>query len=225
MNVGLFWFFWEAWAEKAGYVSNPHSSDEIDLPFEFGGTVLGLWTARVLTKPFDQRSENFRSTFWIDFVSSGVIGLLYTLVVGPLLEWVTSGVGHALYATVPQSLEAHEYTPFQRHMRPLELLLLAGATWWALNRLPRSEQMLQLGGTSEESEADSLWEAPKAMIQVLVMVTVYLAILVIIFSLLEPEGLRWTIVTAGTGLAVGTVVFLAVQWAGRHGFTKLNRED
>jgi hypothetical protein len=37
MYVGLFWFFWQSWAEKAGYLSNPHSSDEIDLPFELGG--------------------------------------------------------------------------------------------------------------------------------------------------------------------------------------------
>lgn len=49
MNVGLFWFFSQAWAEKAGYLSNPHSSDEIDLPVEFGGTMLGFWMARVLT--------------------------------------------------------------------------------------------------------------------------------------------------------------------------------
>src|SRR5262249_48871611 len=77
MNVGLFWFFWQAWAEKAGYLSNPHSGDEIDLPFEFGGVMLGFWMARVLTKPFGERVEKFRSTFVIDFVSSGVIGLLY----------------------------------------------------------------------------------------------------------------------------------------------------
>ena len=93
MNVGLFWFFWQSWAEKAGYLSNPHSSDEIDLPFEFGGTMLGFWMARVLTKPFDHRSEKFRSTFFIDFLSSGVIGLLYTLIVGPLIEGVASAVG------------------------------------------------------------------------------------------------------------------------------------
>ena len=42
MNVGLFWFFWQSWAEKAGYLSNPHSSDEIDLPFEFGGNRAGF---------------------------------------------------------------------------------------------------------------------------------------------------------------------------------------
>jgi hypothetical protein len=47
----------QAWAEKAGHLSNPHSNDEIDLPFEFAGTVLGFWMARVLTKPFHQRSE------------------------------------------------------------------------------------------------------------------------------------------------------------------------
>src|SRR5579862_6381860 len=97
MNVGLFWFFWQAWAEKAGYLSNPHSSDEVDLPFEFGGAMLGFWLARVLTKPFGERREKFRSTFVIDFVSSGVIGLLYTLIVGPLIEGVASAVGHSLY--------------------------------------------------------------------------------------------------------------------------------
>src|SRR5215813_10496817 len=73
MNVGLFFFFWQAWAEKAGYLGNPHSSDEIDLPFEFAGTMVGFWIARVLTKPFDQRSEEFRSTLLIDLVCSGVV--------------------------------------------------------------------------------------------------------------------------------------------------------
>ena len=57
MNVGLFWFFCQAWAEKAGYLNNPHSNDEHDLPFEFGGTMLAFWMALVLTEPFDQRSE------------------------------------------------------------------------------------------------------------------------------------------------------------------------
>ena len=38
----------------------------------------------VLTRPFDKRSEKFRSTFLIDFLSSGVTGLLYTMIVGPL---------------------------------------------------------------------------------------------------------------------------------------------
>jgi hypothetical protein len=145
MNVGLFWFFIQAWAEKAGYLSNPHSNDEIDLPFEFAGTMLGFWMARVLTKPFDQRSEKFRSTFVIDFLAAGVIGLLYTLIVGPLTEGVASAVGHALYPVVPGSLDVHEYTPFQRYMRPLELLLLAGATWWSLSRFFKPEDMTRLG--------------------------------------------------------------------------------
>ncbi len=71
LNVGLFWFFIQAWAEKAGYLHNPHSSDEMDFPIEFAGTMLGFWMVRVLTRPFDQRSETFRSTFLIDFISSG----------------------------------------------------------------------------------------------------------------------------------------------------------
>ena len=163
MNVGLFWFFIQAWAEKAGYLHNPHSSDEIDLPFEFAGTMLGFWMARVLTKPFDQRSEKFRSTFFIDFLSSGVIGLLYTLIVSPLTESVAGAVGHALYPVVPGSLDVHEYTPFERHMRPLELLLLAGVTWWSLNRLSKPEEMTRLSSTYQELEADSKWDVLKTM--------------------------------------------------------------
>jgi hypothetical protein len=221
MYVGLFWFFWQSWAEKAGYLSNPHSSDEIDLPFEFGGAVLGFWTARVLTKPFDQQSEKFRSTFMIDFLSAGVIGLLYTLLVGPLIEGVASAVGHALYPVVPHSLDVHEYSPFQRHLRPLELLLVAGATWWSLNRSSKSQEITRLNGTYEGSESDSVWIVPKHMVKVLGMMIGYLVILAIIFSLLEPQGLAWTLVTAGTGLAAGTVAFLLVMRAGRHGFTKL----
>jgi hypothetical protein len=221
MNVGLFWFFCMAWAEKAGYLSNPHSNDEVDLPFEFGGTVLGFWMARVLTKPFDQRSEKFSSTFFIDFLSSGVIGLLYTLIVSPLTESVARTVGHALYPVIPPAVELHEYTPFQMHMRPLELLLLAGATWWSLNLFSRSAEVTQLSGTYEQPEADSKWSALKAMANVLAVMTGYLIILATMYSLLEPQGLGWTLVTAGTGLVVGTVAFLLVKWAGRRGLTRL----
>jgi hypothetical protein len=174
-----------------------------------------------LTKPFDERSEKFRSTFFIDFLSSGVIGLLYTLIVSPLTERVSRTVGHALYPVVPPSLEVHEYTPFQRHMRPLELLLLAGATWWSLNLSSKSEEMTQLSGTYEGPEADSKWNVLKTMAKVLGVMTGYLAILAMMFSLLEPQGLGWTLATAGTGLAAGTAAFLLVKWAGRHGVTRL----
>jgi hypothetical protein len=221
MNVGLFWLFSQSWAEKAGYLSNPHSSDEIDLPFEFGGAMLGFWMARVLTKPFDQRPEKFRSTFFVDFLSSGVIGLLYTLIVSLLVEGVASAVAHALYPIVPHSLDVHEYTPFQRHMRPLELLLLAGATWWSLNRSSKPEEITRLSWTHEGPEADSEWNVLKAMTNVLGVMTGYLVILTVMFSLLEPQGMRWTMATAGTGLAAGTAAFLLVKRAGRHGFTRL----
>ena len=83
MNVGLFWFFIQARAEKAGYLKNPHSNDEIDLPFEFAGTMPGFWMARVLTEPYNRLPKKFRSTFLIDFLSSGVMGLLYTLTIVP----------------------------------------------------------------------------------------------------------------------------------------------
>jgi hypothetical protein len=218
MNVGLFWFFWQSWAEKAGYLSNPHSNDEIDLPFEFGGP---CWVSGWRDQPFDQRSEKFRSTFLIDFLSSGVVGLLYTLVVGPLMEGVARAVGHALYPVVPRSQDVREYTPFQRHLRPLELLLLAGAAWWSLNRFAKSEEMTRLSGTYEGPEADSKWNVLKTMTTVLGVLTGYLLILAMMFSLLEPQGLGWTLATAGTGLAAGTAAFLLFKWAGLHGFTRL----
>jgi hypothetical protein len=144
MNVGLFWFFIQAWAEKAGYLSNPFSNDEIDLPVEFASTVLGFWMVRVLSKPFDERSEKFKSTLVIDFVCAGVIGLLYTIIVGPLTESIASAVGHGLNPAVANSLDFHEYTSLDRHMRPIELLLLAGVTWWGLNRFYKPEAMTLL---------------------------------------------------------------------------------
>ena len=227
MNVGLFWFFSMAWAEKAGYMSNPHSADEIDLPFEFCGTMLGFWMARVLTKPFDQRSEKFSSTFAIDFLSSGIIGLLYTLIVSPLTVSVASAVGHALYPVVPQSLDVHEYTPFERHMRPLELLLLAGATGWCLNRSSKPEEMTLLRNTYDEPEADSQWNVPKTVIQVFAVMLGYLIILSAMLSLLEPQGLGWTLATAATGLGVGTAAFLLFKRASHRGLTHLlgNNDD
>jgi hypothetical protein len=133
MSVGLFWFFAQAWAEKGGYLPNPHSADEIDLPFEFAGTALGFWMVRVLTKLPDDHRESFYSTLLIDFVSAGVIGLLYTLIVGPLSYSISRAVGHGLVPEVPSSLDAYEYTPLQRHLRPFELLVLAGMTRLILN--------------------------------------------------------------------------------------------
>jgi len=219
MNVGLFWFFIQAWSEKAGYLSNPHSNDEIDLPFEFAGTMLGFWMARVLTKPFDQRTEKFRSTFLIDFLSSGLIGLLYTLIVGLLTEGVASTVAHAVQPVVPHSLDIHEYTPFQQHMRPFELLLLAGAMWWGLNRSSKHEELTRLSRTYQEPEAQSKWDVLLTMAKVLAVTTSYLLILAMMLSILEPQGLGWTLATAGAGMVIGTTALLLVKRAEQQGFT------
>jgi hypothetical protein len=221
MNVGLFWFFSQAWAEKAGYLNNPHSSDEIDLPFEFAGTMLGFWIARILTKPVDQRSEKFRSTFFIDFVSSGLIGLMYTLFVGPLTEGVASAVGHGLYTTVPASLDAHEITPLQRYLRPIELLVLAGATWWSLNRFSKPEKLTQFSSTLEEPEIGPQWEMLITMAKAVGMAAGYLLIIMTLLSILEPQGLAWTLATAGSGIGAGTIAFLLVRRAGRQGIATL----
>lgn len=225
MNVGLFWFFIQAWAEKAGYWSNPHSKDEIDLPFEFAGTMLGFWMARVLTKPFDERPEKFRSTFLIDFVSSGVIGLLYTLIVSPLTEGVTSTVAHGLYPVVPRSLDAHEYTPLQQHVRPLELLLLAGTMWWSLRRASKQEEMTRLSGSYEEQET-SRWDVQITIAKALGATIGYLLIVVALLSFLDPQGLGWTIATAAAGLAAGTAALLVAKHVSKRGVTTiLGRKD
>jgi hypothetical protein len=221
MNVGLFWFFIQAWGEKAGYLHNPHSNDEIDLPFEFAGTMLGFWMARVLTRPFDQRSEKFGSRFLVDFLSSGVIGLLYTLIVGPLTENVASAVGHALYPVVPDSLNVHEYTPLQQHLRPFELLLLAGGIWWSLNRFSKPEELTRLSSTCEKPEADSKWDALKIMTAAVGATAGYLLILVTMLSFLAPQGLGWTLAAAGAGMGAGTAAFLLVKRIGQRGLTTL----
>ncbi len=220
MNVGLFWFFIQAWAEKAGYLSNPHSKDEIDLPFEFAGTMLGFWMVRVLTKPFDQRLEKFRSTVFIDFATSGVVGLLYTVIVGPLTEGVARSVAHSLSSAVPDSLDVHEYTHFQQHIRPFELLLLAGAMWWALNWSSTDDKVTRISSLYEAPDAESKWDVLVTMAKALGITTGYLLILEMTLSALEPQGLGWTLTTMATGMAAVTRVLLLLKRAQEQGFKR-----
>jgi hypothetical protein len=180
--------------------------------------MLGFWMARVLTKPFYEQSEKFRSTLLIDFLSSGVIGLLYTLIVGPLTEGIASSVAHALTPVVPRSLDVHEYTPFQRHMRPFELLLLAGAMWWGLNSGSASEHLARLS-TYEETEPISKWDTLITMAKALAVTTGYLVIVVTMLSILEPEGLASTLATAAAGMGVGTAALLLARRIGRKSLT------
>jgi len=221
MNVGLFWFFMVAWLQKAGYFHNPYSKDAIDLPFEFAGMMMGFWMVRILTKPFGQRSERFNSTFLVDFVSSGVIGLLYTLIVGPLTEGLSGAVGRALVPVVPDSLGGHDYTLFQQHMRPIELLLLAAVTWWILNRLSKREEMARLGAFSMEAQAVPKWYVLKTVALVAGGTTGCLLILAMMFSLLQPQGLSWMLTTLGAGIGAGAGAFFLVKRTWKQGFTTL----
>jgi hypothetical protein len=225
MNVGLFWFFIDAWAEKAGYLTNPHSNDEIDLPFEFAGTVVGFWMVRALTRPFGKPPEKFRSTLLIDFLSSGVMGLLYSLVVGPLTEGVASVTGHSLYPVVPGSLDIREYTPFQQHLRPFELLLLAGVMQWSLIQASGRKEIMRLNGTYRGSEADTKWEPLMILTMGLGAVSGYLLIVVTLLSLMEPQGLGWTLATAGMGLGLGTMMFLLTKRIGQRHFATVFVND
>lgn len=219
MNVGLFWFFTQAWAEKAGYLTNPHSRDEIDLPFEFAGTVLGFWMARVLTRPFDQRLEKFRSTFFVDFVSAGTVGLLYTLIVGPLTEGVARSVARSVRPTIPVSLEVHEYTSLQQHVRPFELLFLAAAMWWALNCSSRRALTTQLSDTYEEPVAQSKWDRLLILALPVAAISVYLLIVTTMLWAADPQGLDWTLLTMGAGVAVTTGALFFVKRVNQQGFT------
>ncbi len=219
MNVGLFWFFIQAWAEKAGYFRNPFSKDEIDLPFEFAGTMLGFWMARVLTKPFDDRRESFRSTFIIDFVSSGVIGLLYTLIVGPLTERTASIIAHGLYQNVPASLEAHQYTSFQQHIRPFELLLLAGVMWWGLSRVSKHDELTRLTGDYEKPQPDSKWDALITLAKPFGVTIAYLLVLVTVLSLIEPQGMAWTSAAIAAALGSTTAALTFIRHAAKKGHT------
>jgi hypothetical protein len=221
MYVGLFWFFLQAWGEKAGYLSNPHSNDAIDLPFEFAGTALGFWMARVLTRPLDRPPETFRSTLVTDLVASGVIGLAYTLIVGPVMEGVSRSVAHALFSEVPESLEVSGYTPFEQHMRPLELLLLAAMTWWACNSFVSRDS-----AERADEGPDSL--GPRTGLQVAVAVAkgsvvtaIYLSILGAMFSILQPQGTAVALTLLGLGLGCGAAVILFVRRFDRQNLTTL----
>jgi len=49
--------------------------------------------------------------------------------------------------------------------------------------------------------------------------TSYLLILAMMLSILEPQGLGWTLATAGAGMVIGTTALLLVKRAEQQGFT------
>jgi len=59
------------------------------------------------------------------------------------------------------------------------------------------------------------------MTKVLGVMIGYLVVLAMMFSILEPQGVGWTLATAGTGLVAGTGAFLLVKRAEQYGFTRL----
>lgn len=221
MYVGLLWFFLQAWGEKAGYLANSHSKDAIDLPFEFAGIVVGFWMARVLTKPFHSPPEKFSSNLLNDLVASGVIGLAYTLIAGPLTESVSRSVAHALYRDVPAYLEVSQYSTLEQHMRPLELLILATVTWWVCNRLVGRAQTEWMDGVEAKSEAPPM---PRAAIPAAVVVgaaALHLCLLGGLFWILERQGFDVTLALLGTGVGAGTAVILLVRRMSRGGLASL----
>lgn len=79
--------------------------------------------------------------------------------------------------------------------------------------------MTRLSSTYHEPEAD--WDALKTMTIAVGATTGYLVILTTMLSLLEPEGLGWTLATVGAGMGAGTAAFFLVKRAGQKGVTTL----
>src|SRR5260370_40084286 len=89
-------------------------------------------------------------------------------------------------------------------MRPFELLLLAGAMWWGLNRSSKHEERMRFDSSNQEPEADSKWDVLITIAKALGVTTGYLLIVVTMLSILEPQGLGWTLAAAGAGKGGGT---------------------
>jgi hypothetical protein len=62
------------------------------------------------------------------------------------------------------------------------------------------------------------------MAPVIGVTTAYLVILAAMFSLVELQGLNWALATAGTGLGVGTALFLAIRRVGQEDLMRIAGE-
>jgi hypothetical protein len=80
---------------------------------------------------------------------------------------------------------------------------------------------MQISSAHRESEADSKWDVLKTMAQAVGVLIGYLLVLVAMLSILEPQGMGWTLATAGAGLAAGTAAFFLAKRAGRKGLAIL----
>ncbi len=79
--------------------------------------------------------------------------------------------------------------------------------------------MTELSSTHEEPEGDSKWDMLLIMAKALGVTTGYLVVVVTMLSILEPQGLGWTLATAGAGIGVGSAALLLVKRAEQRGFT------
>jgi len=211
MNVGLFWLFSSGWGEKADFIRNPHSSDQHDFSPEFGGTMLAFWMIRTLTMSFEKRTESFRSTLKIDLISTLIIGAIYTLVISNLTENIASAVAHSIYTDIPRSLKLSEYTKFQQHLRPLELLVLAGLMWLSLNKTMRYETLTLLSSDEAEPKAVSKWRGPLIIGVTFGAVAACLVVWWVIISLLEQFGIDEPLWIAVAGIGTGFAGFLLAR--------------
>jgi hypothetical protein len=71
--------------------------------------------------------------------------------------------------------------------------------------------MTRTSGANEEVETRSGWDVPIDMAKALGATIGYLLIVAAMLSILEPEGLGWTLATAGAGMGIGTAALLLVK--------------
>jgi hypothetical protein len=112
-------------------------------------------------------------------------------------------------------------------MRPFELLLLAGAMWWGFNRSIKNDRPTLMSDTFEGQATESKWAVWITIGAVAGATISYLVVVTTMLSIIEPEGLGWTLATAGAGITAGTLALLFVKRAGQAGLSSIfhRRED
>jgi hypothetical protein len=207
MYVALFWFFSQALSEEAGLFRNPHLPDVIDMVAEIFGTALGFWMARFLTRPFDNRPENFWSTLQADLIATGPVGFGYTLVVGALTEGIERNIGYALFPKVAPMFDNQGITPLQLKMRPVELIVLAFIVCWAFNRTVTRE-VEEGAGSTTASEIDFDAKVISTVIKGLTVAVICLTFWGSFVALFRVNGIDWPILGAAIPIAFGLGTFL-----------------
>lgn len=93
-------------------------------------------------------------------------------------------------------------------------------------KISRHEGMIALSSGYEEAEHESKWGLLVTLALPMAVVSGYLLVLAAMLSVLEPQGVGWTMATLGIGSGVGTVVLVLLKrGAERETISVLGGED